>query len=369
MGLISSLVSRAAFWSFRLAIEIEAFSLSVRYRLLKRRERVRWHSEGKKISGRVAVVAVYPRPSNGYWISLERVLVALDRTHDVVLVCSNRALTPSEVGRLAGPERILIERGNNRGRDFGAYKVVITEILRKSVPDSITRITLVNDSLYWFGDPLEIIDRISSQPWGCMFLNLRGVGGRGDVHAHSFFLSFGVDIVRSQHFSTYWESFLPSRFKWAAIHRGEIALTTRLTQAGFSPSPLVTPSFVRTFLARWGDSSVELSSPPRMQIRPQLSGVAKPANRKAHNLYSIDEVARSSFFDAPHSIGLTLTTLAGFPLKKDIYKFANPQDISAALEAADPQNALEFEADLIADMAAFWRAGFKAQLLRNLGEG
>ena len=369
MGLISSLLSRATFWCFRLAIEIEALSLSVRYRLLKTREKVRWNSEEKKFSGRVAVVAVYPRASDGYWISLERVLVALDRTHDVVLVCSNKTLTPIDVGRLEGPRRDLIERKNNSGRDFGAYKVAITEILRNSEPDSITRITLVNDSLYWFGDALEIVDRISSQPWGCMFLNLVGFGGRGHAHAHSFFLSFDADIVRSPHFSSFWESLLPSRFKWAAIHRGEIALTTCLTEAGFSPSPLVTPSYVRMVLARGGDLSVELSSLPLVEIRQRLNGVPEPTELEGPNLRSIDDVARASFFDAPHSIGLVLTKLANFPLKKDIYKFANPQDISAALQAADPQSAFEFEADVVADMNRFWRAGSKAQLLRNLGEG
>ena len=156
-------------------------------------------------------------------------LAAIERSPFNLVIVSNASLDAYLRTELMERCHLLIERANV-GRDFGGYKDALSLLFRRT--QNIDRIVLLNDSVFFFQRNL---DRLFAELDGPHeFIGLTEVL-QIHYHVQSFMLSFGPNLVRSRAFRRFWEKYRPIGTRRWAIHKGEVALTRRLTRAGYRP--------------------------------------------------------------------------------------------------------------------------------------
>lgn len=191
--------------------------------------RIKGVTEGRvdRKSNRYVVFVHYGRaPLPTFTLNL---IDAIDRSPLNLVIVSNAKLDPYLKAQLLDRCHLLIERAN-LGRDFGGYRDAIGVLLRHA-PD-IDRLILLNDSLFFLDRGLDqFIARLNGDQ------EFIGVTEVFEFHYHvqSYALSFGRHVITSRAFRRFWSRYRPIGSRRWSIHKGEVALTRRLTKAGFRP--------------------------------------------------------------------------------------------------------------------------------------
>lgn len=178
-------------------------------------------------SNRYVILALYanaPLPA-----FTTNVIDAIEKSPLNLVIVSNARLDPYLRAELADKCHLLIERAN-LGRDFGAYKDGISVLMRRE--GDIGRLILLNDSMFFFQRGLDKL--VAALDGKEDFIGLTEVF-QFHYHVQSFMLSFGPAVIRSAAFRKFWRRYRPISTRRWSIHNGEVALSRRLTKAGFRP--------------------------------------------------------------------------------------------------------------------------------------
>lgn len=175
---------------------------------------------------------------------LMNMIEAVNRSpHNLILV-SNFPLSTLQKAQLSEKCLVLIER-KNIGRDFGGYKDGVNYV-RTHFRD-VSRIVLVNDSLFFFRKSLDKLISDLNAPHDFI-----GVTETQEFHYHvqSFLLSFGPAVIQHPLFEKFWDKYRPISTRYWTIHRGEVRLTRQITKAGFRPHILFPAAHLFAHLQR-----------------------------------------------------------------------------------------------------------------------
>jgi hypothetical protein len=317
----------------------------------------------------VALIAIYPENSSVYVKSIVNLLNGLVRAKVTPVIISN--------GPIPGPLLEILEKYDafivfrkNRGRDFGAYKYGIL-LLQTNFGLNFETLYLINDTLFWHSDSIDILKALQNQTWGGLFLNLAR-----ETHVNSFFMKFKFDVIQDFHFIEFWKKYLPSQFKRHAIHKGEIMLSTTLIKAGFMPEVLVTSEFLFSRISHLNRNLTKvLSSIPPVSLHPSSDHFfPEGVSVEVESDFRIRRATLSKFCgarlyrDTPHALGLHLAVLGNFPVKRDLYKYYSLSEIQNVLNEIDTDFARDVVADFERVMTRRMLATRRQRVLKLLGE-
>lgn len=340
------------------------------------------------MSGKVAIVAGYPTGGKFYQVSMQRLVEGLLESGSSIICVFNNRPSDKTLAILSNPQISVFVRKNS-GRDFACYQAGIQYLVNLELLDQLSELILVNDTLYWFENSQSVIQRLRRHEWSCLYLNLEK-----HTHAQSFLLRFDNKLVTSVAFQTFWREYLPLNAKRHLIHRGEIALTTDLLSAGFNVYSVVNPELLDAADMDVNPQAVEvLARIPLGGLKPVGSVPVLPSNFSQgtfrsffldektaskdlrpesivndNNLDYFDWLKNFVYSDPPHRIGLHLSLLFNFPMKRDMYKFISLTPIANSIAQLAPDMYESIMLDQTSAMAKFMRGDFKSRLKRKMGE-
>jgi hypothetical protein len=340
------------------------------------------------IDKKVAIIAGYPIGSPSYLLSLKRLVTGLlESENSIVCVFNNRP--SSELLSILSDPQVSIFVRKNSGRDFACYQAGIRYLINLDSFNSLSELILVNDTLYWFESSRNVIQRLRKHEWSCLYLNLEK-----HTHAQSFLLRFDTKVINSMAFQNFWKDYLPLNAKRHLIHRGEIALTTELLSAGFNVFPIVNPELLDAAEIELNPQMMStLARIPLGGLKPVDSVPVLPSSlfQGTFHLYmsignSEDKISNHEillqdnvldyfdwlknfvFSDPPHRIGLHISLLFNFPMKRDMYKFIHLTPIANSIVELAPEIYESIMLDQTSAMTKFMRGDFKSRLKRKMGE-
>jgi len=283
---------------------IRILKSSQRYQLVK--------NELPQITPKIAVLATYPRVA--MLASVGRSITLLkEQGFSVILVMNESSYTKKWADSFTGEVDALLIRPNI-GRDFGAYQSGVQFLEKHGYYKSIQELILLNDSVYYTPLSVSKLKNFfeSEMPWKSLFLNYRY-----RIHAQSFFLSFGREVLISQAFKRFWSNYYPTSIRRRVVVRGELKLTAKLLRGGFRPVPFVNSERIEAAmtisqmlpseeLAAFGDffRSSDQSLTARIDSHQRVTLIRRVLDKS----------------NPTHQIGLLSTRLLGTPLKLDIVK-------------------------------------------------
>jgi hypothetical protein len=285
---------------------------------------------------RLALVA--PHPTQPLRFTLENLIGGLVANNfSVVLMVS----MPERFEWLSKiyPNLILVNR-RRKGRDFGAWKEFIVSLLaNQPFLQSLERLILVNDSLYYPKDCADIFGDMTEtkSAWACLFENYEH-----HYHAQSFLLSFGPTALQSPAFSKFWTRYKPYSSRKHSIDKGEVLLSRRMSRALGAPHCVAKVGIVIDKVGELGEPEIRLITrnlrknnlldtalaslicdiEQIMGDRPFLTGhFSKTDERRL--AVAKDESTRILAFlglerNPTHTLGLVVNSLFCFPLKRDL---------------------------------------------------
>jgi len=281
---------------------IRLFRQSLSYRVVK--------DDLSNQANKVAILAVYPRIP--MFDSVKRsILLLKNQGVSVVLIVNSNSSMSSWVDALKSEVDTLLIRPNI-GRDFGAYQLGINFLKSKGVLQTTTELFLLNDSVYYTPISLtKLNDFIDLQkPWKSLFLNFQY-----KIHAQSFFLSFGREILDSQAFEKFWNNYYPTSMRRQVVVKGELRLTKFLLSAGFRVTPLVNSQIIEETLDHNSMSPSEEFS-ALGEFFHSISATTDSRIEEKQKIELIREILDNK--NPTHHLGLFTTRLLGAPLKMDI---------------------------------------------------
>jgi hypothetical protein len=166
-------------------------------------------------SQKFAIIAVYP--GTGTFGSLNRqIRLFLELEYSVLVVLNKNSESKIWEQKLKDLDCAIIHR-NNLGADFGAYKLGINYI-KQRYGDSITEITLANDSLFYTPDSISKLKGFlnDSSKFNCLFFHKQGIR-----HAGSMLVRCDISIVKQEKFWKFWKSYYPYALKKQVVRKGE----------------------------------------------------------------------------------------------------------------------------------------------------
>ena len=293
---------------------------------------------------KIAILVVYPR--SPMFDSVKRSITLLkNQGISVVLIVNANSSMPSWVDAFKPEVDTLLIRPNI-GRDFGAYQSGINFLKNKGTYKKVTELFLLNDSVYYTPISLtKLNDFIALQkPWKSFFLNFQY-----KIHAQSFFLSFGREVLDSQAFEKFWNKYYPTSIRRRVVVKGELRLTEYLLNSGFRVTPFVNSQIIEEALDHdLMSPSEELSALGEFFYSPSVAAESKIEGRQRIEL--IREILDNK--NPTHHLGLFTTRSLGVPLKMDIVMrgYASIGSVRECLIAASVPT-LEVE-DCLAEMSS-----------------
>jgi hypothetical protein len=369
---------------FRAYLALKTTAAWVQKRLFSITPKIGYSIIENNITPKCAVVAIYPEGSAAYIESLKNLVNGLeDSGYSILVVCN--AEPNQEVTQILSSASVFVRP--NFGRDFAAYQAGLYYIKQKFGENFLNDLIICNDTLYWFDNSKNIIAQLQQEEWACLYFNLEM-----HSHAQSFLLRFDEKLVQSDAFNNFWADYLPVNSKRHLIHKGEIGLTTTLLNAGFISYPIVNAKLFDDLNLEVSDDDFEfLLSIPLGGMKPAGAVPIKPmflnedtfysANQYNSNCFSKQQMEENLshskyldwnknfvFSDPPHRIGLQLTFLLKFPLKRDIFKFQALGVISSVVAEVSPNFYQSIMSDQLKYMQRYMRGDFKSRMKRKLGE-
>lgn len=263
-----------------------------------------------KDSEKIAILVAFARSPMLESVKRSIVLLKNQGVH-VVLIMNDNTSTETWINALKDDVDTLFIRPNI-GRDFGAYQSGIQFLKEKGFYNTISELFLLNDSVYYTPISLtKLNDFVNVQkPWKSLFLNFQY-----KIHAQSFFLSFGREILDSRAFNKYWNNYYPTSIRRRVVVNGELRLTKKLISAGFMVTPFINAQTIEDALNHSPMTpSEELSAYGDFF---QVSGLV--SERESESRQKIELLRRVLDNKNPtHHLGLLTTRLLGTPLKMDI---------------------------------------------------
>lgn len=331
-------------------------------------------------SKKIALLALWPERSDSYSTSFMPMINGLQESGYLCVFISNKkTVRPDWIPS----EAVFISR-KNRGRDFGAYKYGFKLILKNG--SDCSNLIFANDTLYWFESSAPFINRIEKFDFGSIYTNLEQ-----HTHAQSFFLHFSELVIKEKFFREFWAKYLNSRFKWHAIHKGEVGLTSLLQKNGFTPNSIVTSEIEDLESLNSGEGAFEThkhllrmlslggikpvnGGPVRSLIGSQWSQFHNEMHSRDINL-PCDEyselkswLATWAYSDPPHRIGHFLSILYKLPLKRDMWKFINPSELKEVLRALSPDHWRSLNEDSYSKLSKYMDGSGSTRIKRAVGE-
>lgn len=325
-------------------------------------------------SPKIAIVALYPEDTKLYSRSLENLILGLaDNKVHTILVINNDIINP-ELKRIIDLYDCSFISRKNFGRDFGAYQCGILALMRLGLLGKLDRLYLINDTLIWRESSTRIINQISQEKFQSIWLNLER-----NVHAHSFFLSFSKEVVTNPNFLRFWSRYIPSNSRNHAIHKGENQLTNVLLRSKFTCKPLVTPKYIEAMLLEYLQrNSTEFHFAKTIRLgflwpaNPPLADANRELAVDQNSVFDekswIRQVSSFSYSDAPHRLALILELVGYLPLKKDLFKFYNLQEIEEVLELSDHPYKEAVLSYYLQRSQIHQASNLRTRILRALGE-
>ena len=177
------------------------------------------------LSSKVYAAFVYYEQQEFVSASVQRIITSL-RDHDVnVMIMCNHELAPKQLEFFKGMTHSIILR-NNQGFDFGAFKDAVKHL--RDGDFEVDRLLIMNDSVFYSSVGLDslvshllgIEDAISAyENWG------------EDHHMQSFAMSLSSEILESEPFNNFWNSYIPVNNRVHAIDSGEKVLSRAVLEA------------------------------------------------------------------------------------------------------------------------------------------
>ncbi|MCW1918751.1 rhamnan synthesis F family protein [Rhodobacter sp. KR11] len=214
---------------------------------VKARLQSRIYTGAMAIESKAALYLIFPAQG-----VLASHLIALDYLNAcgyAPVVISNLPIAPEDLPLLQARAAIVAERPNF-GYDFGGYEHGI--YLLRAHMAGLERLAIFNDSSWfpmdptvnWF-DMAEALDKDLVGAYAHEAVDFRGVHDLRDLawdwntknkffHYCSFALLLKGPVLRSKAFRRFWTYYLATDDKHRTVLRGEIGLTRRLVDAGFS---------------------------------------------------------------------------------------------------------------------------------------
>lgn len=260
-----------------------------------------------KTSQRVAIVAVYPRKA--LLKSVKILIEALeDQGYSALIVINETKKSEQFIEQLHSNCSIIVRP--NIGRDFGAYQSGVFFLGKLRRIELVKSLVLANDSVFYHKKSFNFIkDSLNSKSaWSTFFVNFQF-----RMHAQSFFLQFGAEILNSPEFMKFWRRYYPTSVRHRVINSGEIKLSKMLLKVPFLPHYSVSPKSFSNYTSKLKlsvEERVAIWSPS--QIPPYELG----------NLNRSDDLTQISFiFDRhnpTHHLGLLSARVLGSPIKLDL---------------------------------------------------
>ncbi|MFO1088271.1 MAG: rhamnan synthesis F family protein [Hyphomicrobiales bacterium] len=246
-----------------------------------------------------------------------------------LLVVTNVALRRETKDYLSRRSQIFFQRAGV-GRDFGAYKDAILLLRDRGITPKT--LILCNDSVYYL--PSEVRNLISKSLSHDGFLAISEVFGKSH-HAQSFYISFGPDVIGSDAFQKYWDTYLPLSSRTHTIKKGELGLTRHLRSAGIMPRVLYSAHDIHKHLLEADEAKLRkllallpeahsrfvlekvASDVKRFGLRPQVSRASSSEYRQLLADAVVNEIAETN---ATSTGEFLFHATVGFPVvKRDIY--------------------------------------------------
>ena len=315
---------------------------------------------------RLALVA--PHPTQPLRFTLENLIGGLVANNfSIVLLVSKpeRFTWLQEIY----PDIMLVNR-RRQGRDFGAWKEVILSLLENEpFQQSLERLILVNDSLYYNRECDFIFRELTETKaaWSCLFENYEH-----HYHAQSFLLSFGREALRSRAFAQFWTKYKPYSSRKHSIDKGEVLLSRRMSKALGAPHCITKAVRLVEPVGRLDEDELRLlirairknnflepAVAERLSELLQLMGdrpfpvgrFYKPDERRLE--VARNDCSRVMAFLAlernpTHTLGLAANFLLGLPVKRDICVRAGyyVHDVMNAIRGFSVQELQFMEEDL-----------------------
>ena len=261
-------------------------------------------------ANKVAILAVYPRIP--MFDSVKRsILLLKNQGVSVVLIVNSNSSMSSWVDALKSEVDTLLIRPNI-GRDFGAYQSGINFLKSKGVLQKTTALFLLNDSVYYTPISLtKLNDFLALQKsWKSLFLNFQY-----KIHAQSFFLSFGREILDSQAFEKFWNDYYPTSIRRRVVVKGELRLTKCLLHSGFRVTPFIDSQIIEEAL----NNNLMSPSEEFSALGEFFYSNSGGTDSKIYGAQRIELLRGILDTKNPtHHLGLFTTRLLGAPLKMDI---------------------------------------------------
>jgi hypothetical protein len=214
---------------------------------LAARLKSRSHAGSRTIETKAAIYLIFP--ARGVLASHLIALDYLNACGYAPVVISNLPIAPEDLPLLQTRAAIVAERPNF-GYDFGGYEFGI--YLLRAHMAGLQRLAIFNDSSWfpmdptvnWF-DMAEALDKDLVGAYAHEAVDTRGLRHPEDLiwhwnpkdkhfHYSSFALLLRAPVLRSAVFTRFWARYLATDDKIRTVLRGEIGLTRRLVDAGFS---------------------------------------------------------------------------------------------------------------------------------------
>lgn len=175
-----------------------------------------------------AIVVFYP----GFGVDegFLALLRSLRRAGVNAIVVCNGTPAPALLDEVrAEAQRILLRP--NVGRDFGAYRAATIHLNRRALPAS--RVLYFNDSVIYLAGAQ--LDRLVSELADSEFPAV-GTYENHEYHHHigSYAFSVSGEVFRDPRLQQFWQRYRPYDIRPHAIHQGEMGLSRRLREAGYS---------------------------------------------------------------------------------------------------------------------------------------
>ena len=203
----------------------------------------------------------------------------------------------------------------NIGRDFGAYKAGFNYVRKNYDLSALDKLMFINDSCFYSESSKESISFLANNgsSWSSVFVNFQF-----HIHAQSFAMAFGPEVLQNKKFLDFWKNYYPSNERVHAIHMGEVQLSKTLLNANVGLSNMLLENSIKLKDELFEDLGIETINSMN-QLNYELQGVRRFSLFKSQlHRFKFNYILTAS--NAAGLVGLFAFQHLGAPLKLDLVK-------------------------------------------------
>lgn len=185
-----------------------------------------WSSKNKPENQNICIFVMYAKEKSLSTISYIEALA--EAGFEIIAI--NNAETPQDLLEELSTRCWRVYNRLNIGRDFGAYKDGVLMLIEEGFLNNCASLCLANDSMHFipglYGKAFtsEIKAFLASTDIA-LFSHISHQVSR---HYQSYFQILKSEVLNSEQFISFWEAYRPLSHREHCIHKGEIALSSRV---------------------------------------------------------------------------------------------------------------------------------------------